>query len=126
MARSMLAYGDDSIWVLDTLQGEIIRVDPLTGHELSRIFIPGNLKDVATGDGGVWVLDAVAGTATPIDPSSNSAGAPIGVGPVRHHREPRLGVGQRRRGRHPVPHRPRTPPRDADLARYALGGLGDR
>ena len=40
-----LAYGDHSIWVLDTLQGEIIRVDPLTGHDVARISVPGNLKE---------------------------------------------------------------------------------
>ena len=77
-----LAYSEGSIWMLDSLQGEIIRVDPVTGRDIARIRVPGNLKDIAAGDGGVWVLDAVAGTATPIDPSSNSAGAPIGVGPA--------------------------------------------
>lgn len=75
-----LAYGEDSIWVLDSLQGEIIRVDPLTGSELARIPLPGNLKDVAAGDGGVWVLDSVAGTATPIDPSTDTALSPVGLG----------------------------------------------
>jgi serine/threonine protein kinase len=76
-----LAYGDNSIWAVDSLQGEIIRVDPVTGRGVARITLPGNVKDIAAGDGGVWVLDPNAGTATPIDPSSNSAGAPIGLGP---------------------------------------------
>jgi outer membrane protein assembly factor BamB/predicted Ser/Thr protein kinase len=75
-----LAYSEGSIWVLDSLQGEIIRVDPVTERELSRISLSGNLKDIAAGDGGVWVLDTVAGTATQIDPSTDTARSPIGLG----------------------------------------------
>jgi outer membrane protein assembly factor BamB len=77
-----IAYSDDSVWVMDSLQSEIIRVDPVARLVVARISLPGNLKDIAAGDGGVWVLDAVAGTTTPINPSSNSAGSPIGVGPA--------------------------------------------
>jgi class 3 adenylate cyclase/outer membrane protein assembly factor BamB len=75
-----LAYSEGSIWVMDSLQGEIIRVDPVNGLELSRISLSGNLKEIAAGDGGVWVLDAVAGTATPIDPSTDTPRSPVELG----------------------------------------------
>ena len=77
-----LAYGSGSVWALDLLEGEVIRVDPINGRELGRIAVPGNVGDIAAGDAGVWVFDPIAGTATQIDPSNNSAGAPIPVGPA--------------------------------------------
>jgi virginiamycin B lyase len=77
-----LAYGNGSIWALDFLGGEVIRVDPVTGRDVARITVPGNVRDIAAGDGGVWVLDPNAGTATEIDPSNDSLGAPIQVGPA--------------------------------------------
>jgi len=76
-----LAYGADSLWAMDALGNEVIRVDPGSDRVIARIPLPGNLKDIAAGDGGVWVLDQVAGTATQIDPDSNSPDAPVGLGP---------------------------------------------
>jgi hypothetical protein len=76
-----LAYGADSLWAMDALGNEVIRVDPTTGRVIGRTPLAGNLKDIAAGDGGVWVLDQVAGTATQIDPDSNSPDAPVGLGP---------------------------------------------
>ena len=77
-----LAYGNGSVWALDLLEGEVIRVDPVNRRVLERIPVPGSVRDIAAGDGGVWVLDPNAGTATPLDPSDNSAGDPIAVGPA--------------------------------------------
>jgi hypothetical protein len=77
-----LVYGSGSVWALDLLEEEVLRVDPIDGGVDARIPVPGNPGDIAAGDGGIWVLDPLAGTATPIDPSSNSAGDPIGVGPA--------------------------------------------
>lgn len=77
-----LAYSDGSVWALDSLHGEIIRVDPIEGIVVEQISLPGNLKDIAAGDGGIWVLDERAGTATPIDPVRNAAGSPVGLGPA--------------------------------------------
>ena len=77
-----LAYGNGSVWALDLLQSEVMRIDPSSSEVIGRIPLGGNPKDIAAGDGGVWVLDAVAGTATPIDPLSNTMGSPIGLGPA--------------------------------------------
>jgi PQQ-like domain len=63
-----IAYSDDSVWVMDSLQSGIIRVDPVARRVVARISLPGNLRDIAAGEGGVWVLDVGAGTATEIDP----------------------------------------------------------
>jgi serine/threonine protein kinase len=76
-----LAYGSGSLWAIDTLANEVIRVDPKTRSVVARIPVAGNLKDIAAGDGGVWLLDDVSGTATPIDPATDSAGAPVRLGP---------------------------------------------
>jgi DNA-binding beta-propeller fold protein YncE len=77
-----LAYGNGSVWALDLLQSEVMRIDPSSSEVIGRIPLGGNPKDIAAGDGGVWVLDAVAGTATPIDSLSNTMGSPIGLGPA--------------------------------------------
>jgi serine/threonine-protein kinase len=77
-----LAYGSGSVWALDFLGSEVIRIDPSSDEVIGRVQLGGNPSDIAAGDGGVWVMDPDAGTATPIDPSSNSAGDPIGVGPA--------------------------------------------
>jgi serine/threonine protein kinase len=77
-----LAYSDDSVWVLDSLRSEVIRVDPVEKHVVERIVLPGNPKDIAAGDGGIWVLDELAGTATQIDPVNHAAGSSIRLGPA--------------------------------------------
>jgi PQQ-like domain len=77
-----LAYGSGSVWALDLLEGEVIRVDPINRRVLARISGPRNVRDIAAGDGGIWVLDPVAGTATPIDPLTDEPGSSIGVGPA--------------------------------------------
>jgi virginiamycin B lyase len=77
-----LAYGDGSVWALDLLEGEVIRVDPVKGRVLARISVAGNPGDIAAGDGGVWVMDPVAGTATQIDPLTDAPGSSIGLGPA--------------------------------------------
>ena len=77
-----LAYGSGSVWALDLLASEVIRIDPSRPKRLGKISIPGNLKDIAAGEGGVWVFDAAAGTATEIDPLTEAPGPAIGVGPA--------------------------------------------
>jgi tRNA A-37 threonylcarbamoyl transferase component Bud32 len=77
-----IAYSEDSIWVMDSLQSEVIRVDPVARRVVARISLSGNLKDIAAGDGGVWVLDATAGTTTEIDPLTDEPGSIIGLGPA--------------------------------------------
>ena len=80
-----LAYGADSLWALDALANEIIRVDPGTRSVVARIPLAGNLKDIAAGEGGV----------------SDQAGP----GLLRHRGRPRRRVDRGRRGRHPLPRR---------------------
>ena len=77
-----LAYGDRSVWALDLLQSEVMRIDPSSSEVIGRIPVGGNPRDIAAGDGGMWVLDPVAGTATPIDPLTEEPGSSIGLGPA--------------------------------------------
>jgi tRNA A-37 threonylcarbamoyl transferase component Bud32/outer membrane protein assembly factor BamB len=77
-----LAYGDGSVWALDLLQSQVIRIDPSSSEVIGRIPLGGNPGDIAAGDGGIWVLDPVAGTATEIDPLTEEPGSSIGLGPA--------------------------------------------
>ena len=122
-----LAYSEGSIWVLDSLQSEVIRVDPVEKHVVERIVLPGNPKDIAAGDGDLGAR--CAGRHCDPDRSRERRRRllhPTGTRSVRHRRWPRVRVEQRRRGRQPVPHRSRTPTRDADPAWYAVGGRRHR
>ena len=76
-----LAFGAGSLWAMDSLANEIVRVDPEQRRVVDRITVTGNLKDIAAGDGGVWVLDDVAGIVTQIDPEAATPRAPLAVGP---------------------------------------------
>lgn len=79
-----LAYADGSVWVLDALEGEVVRVeiDSPTPEISARIKVPGNLTEIAAGNGGVWLLDRVAGTVTRIDPESAEPASSVQVGPT--------------------------------------------
>jgi hypothetical protein len=79
-----IAYADGSVWILDALKGEVIRVDVdrATPKVSAHIQVPGNQTDIAAGNGGIWVLDRVAGTATRIDPETAEPLSPVQVGPT--------------------------------------------
>jgi Protein kinase domain/PQQ-like domain len=76
-----LASGQGSIWAMDRLNGEVVRVDPVVEAVVDRLPVPGDLTDIAAGDAGVWVLDRSAGTVTRIDGTGGPAD-PIRVGPT--------------------------------------------
>ena len=123
-----LAYSEGSIWVLDSLQSEVIRVDPVEKHVVERIVLPGNPKDIAAGDGGIWVLDALAGTATQIDPVNDAAGSSIRLGPAPSAIAVGLGFAWVSDGEDGNLYRidPELRLRDADPAWYAVGGRRHR
>jgi serine/threonine protein kinase len=77
-----LAFGEGSVWALDSLRNEVIRIGSSNGRVTARIPVNGNLKDIAAGDGGIWVLDDIAGTAIQIDPETGSVHSPVGLGPA--------------------------------------------
>ena len=80
VALDELAVGQGSVWVMDRLNGEVVRIDPVEEAVGDRVRVPGDLTEIAAGDGGVWVLDRSAGTITRID-GADAPADPIRVGP---------------------------------------------
>jgi len=75
-----VVVGFDSVWILDKLDGLVIRVDPTKDAVIDTIHVTGSLSAIALGAGGLWVVDGIGGTVVPIDPSADRAGTPIRVG----------------------------------------------
>ena len=72
--------GSDTVWVIDTLQGTLTRVDPETLEAEDPIQLGGSLDAIEAGAGAVWILDKGAGIVTPIDPADGNVGSAIRVG----------------------------------------------
>jgi YVTN family beta-propeller protein len=75
-----LAFGDGSIWAMDSLENRVLRVDLASRRVTARIHVDGRLTDIAGGDAGVWVMDSISGTVTAIDTTRNRTGAKLRVG----------------------------------------------
>ena len=67
-----------SLWVLDQLASEVIRLDPDSGGEIARIPLTGSPRIMVADDRRVWVLDQSTSTVTPIAVSTGEASSPIG------------------------------------------------
>ena len=77
-----LAVGDGSIWVADSTDGVVWRID--TSPELieRRIDVGAGANAVTFGAGAAWVTNPLRGTVTRIDPGSNRVVSTIRVGGV--------------------------------------------
>lgn len=75
-----LAVGEGSVWVIDDLSGQLIRLDPATGRQVGSAAVPGSLDDVTAGGGVVWILDKGAGTVVLVDPATLEVTDTIRVG----------------------------------------------
>lgn len=68
-----LAAGDSAIWVSNTAEGSVSRIDPSTNEEMAKIEVGGAPGDLAVaGDGAVWVANPELGVVQRIDPLGNS------------------------------------------------------
>ena len=79
-SADVLVFADGSLWVLDTLEGKITRVDPSTGQSHRSVTVSGDLHGMAVGGGYVWVTDASANGIQRISEDLGSAATPIPVG----------------------------------------------
>ena len=79
-SADVLVFADGSLWVLDTLEGKITRVDPSTGQSHQSATVSGDLRGMAVGGGYVWVTDASANGIERISEDLGSAATPISVG----------------------------------------------
>jgi DNA-binding SARP family transcriptional activator len=72
-----LAAGRDAMWAIAGSDGDVIRLESMTGRVLVRIPLEPGLTDIAAGDQSVWVTNADAGTVTQIDAGRNEPVATI-------------------------------------------------
>jgi YVTN family beta-propeller protein len=69
----------DSVWVANTLQDTVSRIDAESG-QVATIDVGGEPAGVATGAGFAWVTDATEGTVEQIDPAANRIVGSVKVG----------------------------------------------
>ncbi|MDQ3877118.1 MAG: hypothetical protein M3290_02030, partial [Actinomycetota bacterium] len=63
-----LSPGGDSLWVANSGDATLTRVDPATGIVTSQIFVGGKPTDIEAGSGHEWVANAGANTVQEVDP----------------------------------------------------------
>ena len=67
-----LAFGFGSVWVANTNDGTVARIDARTRKVVAVIGVGAGVRDIATGFGSVWVANGSEGTVTRIDPALNA------------------------------------------------------
>ena len=77
---SGIAVGADGVWVADTLDDAVVRIDPSTRAVTTMIPVGRAPTGVAVGEGSVWVADSGDGTVTRIDPTTGRPVKTIDVG----------------------------------------------
>ena len=80
-----LAVGDGSVWVANSLDGTVSRIDPHNGAVIATIAVGEGPAAIATGTGGVWVANQFAGTVSRIDPATDTVARTI-TAPIRQTR----------------------------------------
>ncbi len=68
---SGIAVGNGGVWVADTGDDEVVRIDPSTRAVKTTIPVGHAPAGVALGAGSVWVANSGDGTVTRIDPTTN-------------------------------------------------------
>ena len=74
-----VAVGFGDIWVTDSFENTVSRVDP-TGVVTAPIPVGRGASAIAVGEGAVWVVDSLDDTVVRIDPQTNSVTTTISVG----------------------------------------------
>ena len=75
-----VALGEGAIWVTNSTDGTVSRIDPLTRSVRQTIPVGDSPSGIAVGAGDVWVADHVDGTVRRIDPETNRVVDEIPVG----------------------------------------------
>lgn len=80
-APTSVARGEGAIWVTNSNNGTVSRIDPVERNVRQTIIVGSNPSGIAVGAGAVWVANHGDGTVSRIDPETNTAvGEPIAVG----------------------------------------------
>jgi YVTN family beta-propeller protein len=75
-----IAAGGGSVWVGGLDAGDVLRVDPATGHVLRRIPVGVRTFNLASAPGAVWAVSNNTSTATRIDTRTGRVTAKVSVG----------------------------------------------
>jgi peptide/nickel transport system substrate-binding protein len=75
-----LAVGAGAVWVADSLDDALVRIDPATNSVVTTIPVGTGPVAVAIGAGSVWVANSGDGTLTRVDPATDKVAATITVG----------------------------------------------
>ena len=78
-----VAYGAGAVWVTDSADNMLLRVDP-AGQVIDRIPVGHGPAGVVVADGEVWVANELDGTVSEVNPGSGTQVAviPAGIGPA--------------------------------------------
>ena len=77
---SGIAVGAGGVWVADSQDDAVVRIDPTTQSVTRTIAVGRTPAGIAIGAGSIWVADSGDGTVTRIDPRTNRVLARIPVG----------------------------------------------
>ena len=66
-----IAVGLGSVWVANTLDGTVSRIDANTGTVIGLVKVGEGPRDIAVGRDAVWVANEFSGTVSRIDPRTN-------------------------------------------------------
>src|SRR5207245_2156156 len=77
---SAIAVGEGAVWVADTLDDEILRIDPDTNAVRTTIKVGRIPTGIAVGAGAIWVANSDDGTISEIDPRTDVVTSTIKVG----------------------------------------------
>ena len=75
-----IAAGEDAIWVANSRDDTVSRIDPVTRAVDARIEVGRMPSGIAVGAGAVWVANSLSGTVSRIDPRTNRVAKTIDVG----------------------------------------------
>jgi YVTN family beta-propeller protein len=77
---SGVAVAPDAVWVTNTTEDTVSRIDPATNAVGQTIDVGGGPAGVAVGGGAVWVANGLDGTVSRIDPATNKEVQKVTVG----------------------------------------------
>jgi peptide/nickel transport system substrate-binding protein len=79
-APSAVAVGEGAVWVANTDDNTVARIDPDTAAVTETIQVGRRPTGIAAGGGAVWVANSLSGTVSRIDPETNQVETTLEVG----------------------------------------------
>jgi YVTN family beta-propeller protein len=79
-----VAVGKDAVWITDSVNGTLLRVDPARKLVVDRIGVGADPSGVCVGAGSVWIANSADGTVSQVNPDTDTVVAtiPVGNGPT--------------------------------------------